>query len=84
MQKKISDLPESKDKEFWEENAESMISQLPPVPICSTHGKGNWKDHIGYIDNRDGTASCRHCSWGFRIPGYMRIHNGRVFDLRDA
>jgi hypothetical protein len=81
--KKLEELPKSEDKEFWGGDAESYISQVKPIPICKTHSKKNWTKHIGYIDNRDGTASCKICGWGFRIPGYMRILNEKVFDLRD-
>ena len=78
--KKLNDLPKSDDIEFWE--GETYISKPVRIEICKTHGK-NWQDHIGYIDNHDGTASCKYCSWGFRIPGYMRIHEGKICDLRD-
>jgi len=83
MTKKLDDLPKSEDTEYWGEDAEKYISKALPIPICKTHGKKNWKDHVGYEDNRDGTASCKFCGWGFRIPGYMRVHNEKVFDLRD-
>ena len=79
---KPKDLPRSDDKEFWGEDAESYISKIEPIPICKTHAKGKWMEHVGYIDNKDGTASCKHCNWGFRIPGYLRIHKYRVYDLR--
>ena len=82
MTTKLNDLPKSEEVEYWGDEAEKYISQSKPLPVCSTHGK-NWKEHIGYIDNRDGTASCKFCGWGFRIPGYMRVHNEKVFDLRD-
>lgn len=81
MQKKIKEFPKSEDKEFWED-AETYRSKGVPMPICETHGKDKWADHVGYIDNRDGTTSCKYCNWGFVIPGYMRIHNEKVFDLR--
>jgi hypothetical protein len=82
MSKKLDDLPKIDDKEYWGEEAETYISHSQPISICKTHGKNNWTMHVGYIDNRDGTASCKFCGWGFRIPGYMRILNGKVFDLR--
>ena len=76
---KIQNLPRS-DDEYWEGE---KYSGLPvKIPICRTHGKKNWMKHDGYIDNKDGTASCKYCGWGFRIPGYMRILDGKVFDLR--
>lgn len=81
MIKKLDPLPKS-ESEFWED-AEKYISQSKPIPVCEGHGKDKWKDFVGYLDNRDGTASCKYCGWGFRIPGYLRIHSERVFDLRE-
>jgi hypothetical protein len=79
--KKLKNLPENND-EYWE-NAEKTTSVRIPLPICEGHKK-DWEDFVGYIDNHDGTASCKHCGWGFNIPGYMRVYEGRVYDLRDA
>ena len=84
MNKKLDDLPKSDDVEYWGEDAEKYIGKAQPIPICETHGKKNWIDHVGYIDNHDGTASCKHCGWGFRVPGYMRVYNEKVCDLRDG
>ena len=82
MKKKLEELPKS-ENEFWE-HAEKYVSKAKPLPSCETHKQENWKDHVGYMDNHDGTSSCKYCSWGFIVPGYMRIHEGRVFDLRTA
>ena len=49
--------------------------------ICSTHGKENWTD-TEYVDNKDGTISCPKCNWGTRLPGYMRLIEGKIVDLR--
>jgi hypothetical protein len=76
--KKINDLPKSED-EVWE--GEKYVGTNIKIPICGTHGK-NWMSHEGYVDNKDGTASCKYCGWGFIKPGYIRIHEGKVFDLR--
>lgn len=82
MTKKLEPLPKS-DNEYWEEDAEKYIGNPIEIPICKTHSKEEWMNHKGYVDNRDGTASCKYCGWGFRIPGYMRIFDEKVFDLRD-
>ena len=74
--KKLADLPKSEDE------GEHYTSPNIVSHVCSTHTKETWKDHVGYIDNKDGTASCEKCHWGFRIPGYMRIVEGKVLDLR--
>jgi hypothetical protein len=79
--KKLSNLPKSDDEYF--EGAEKYTSPNKRIPMCSTHGK-NWIDHKGYIDNGDGTGSCTVCCWGFMIPGYIRIYEGRAYDLRSA
>lgn len=77
--KKPNDLPKSDE---FEEVAEKYINTPSKIPICDSHKK-YWQDHVGYIDNHDGTASCKFCPWGFQIPGYMRIHNEKVCDLRE-
>ncbi len=78
--KKLNDLPKNED---WDEGAEKYTSPNIVTEVCPTHSKETWKSHVGYIDNKDGTASCEKCNWGFRVPGYMRVHNKRVVDLRD-
>jgi len=78
----LKNLPKS-DDEYWEPEAEKYISHPIVSQVCLTHGKDNWMMHVGYIDNKDGTASCEKCNWGFKIPGYMRVHNKRVVDLRE-
>lgn len=59
-----------------------QIYQPKKVDICSTHGKNNWKEHAAYINNNDGTISCQYCGWGSKIPGYMRVLDGKLIDLR--
>lgn len=76
--KDLRPLPKS-DDEYWE-GAEKHTSQPVISNVCPTHK--NFMEHEGYIDNGDGTASCIYCSWGFRLPGYLRIKDGKVFDLR--
>jgi hypothetical protein len=76
--KKINDLPKS-DEDFWD--GDKIVSHPIKMMICDTHGK-NWIDHVGYVDNHDGTISCRKCGWGCFLPGYMKVHNEKVFDLR--
>lgn len=70
--------PISED-ESWKEV--TVLNNLTAIPVCSTHGK-NWMDHNGYVDNKDGTVSCKFCPWGFRLAGYLRIKDERVLDLR--
>ena len=77
--KNLSDLPSSDNLEFWGEG--QRYSHKPvPLRICKTHGK-NWMKHVGYIDNH-GTISCKWCSWGTTTPGYLRVVDGRIIDLR--
>ena len=75
---KLRPLPKSDDEYF--DGAEKYVSQPVKLHICETHR--DFMSHEGYKDNGDGTASCIHCDWGFRLPGYLRILNGKVFDLR--
>jgi hypothetical protein len=76
-QVKLESLPKS-DDEFWdgEVHREKRIS----YPICKSHKR--YVEHEGYKDNGDGTVSCLICNWGFIKPGYIRILNGKVYDMR--
>jgi hypothetical protein len=76
----VSSLPKS-DDEFWDGDKTGSVRKV--MALCDTHGK-NWKDHVGYKDNHDGTASCKYCGWGFLLAGYLRVHNEKVYDLRDG
>ena len=63
---------------MWD--GEKHMSNPVNFHVCFTHKE--WMTHEGYIDNKDGTVSCVYCNWGFILPGYMRILDGKVFDLR--
>jgi len=75
----VSQLPNSND-EFWDGEKHKQVSK--PVKICKTHTEENWKTHKGYTyDN--GVIKCTRCSWGTRLPGYYRVLDGEVVDLRE-
>jgi len=78
--KKIPSLPRSED-DYWE-GAEIQKTSPVKINICPIHKK-NWAKGE-YIDNKDGTASCKYCPWGFKLAGYLKIHEGKVFDLREG
>lgn len=77
--KKIKPLPPSND-EFWD--GETKTHNPIDIKICPTHTKVNWMSHKGYKDNHDGTISCVFCPWGTRVPGYIKMVNGVLYDLR--
>jgi len=78
-EKQINDLPESGD-EFWD--GEKIPSTNRTIDICPTHARDNYMDHFGYVDNHDGVITCKFCPWGAKLPGYLRVSDGRLFDLR--
>jgi len=78
-QKKIAELPNSKD-DFWE-GAETSLNTPKRIGLCDSHFK-KWHKHNGYKDNLDGTISCKFCPWGAILPGYMRVLDGKIVDLR--
>lgn len=80
MSAKLPDLPRN-DDEYWED---AVISRHQPksVKLCPDHGRKTWDKHDGYIDNKDGTITCMYCPWGTKIPGYMRVMDGKIIDLR--
>ncbi len=65
--------------------AEGEVQEFKPiqVTICTTHTKDTWLTHFEYLDNHDGTVSCKFCPWGTPLPGYMRCHEGKIIDLRE-
>lgn len=79
--KEIQSLPSS-NEDYWGD-AEKHILKPESIDICETHTPDNWTDHRGYKNNHDGTVSCVYCPWGTRIPGYMRVFEGRIVDLRN-
>lgn len=77
--RKIDELPRN-DSDFWD--GEKILATNTSVPICLDHTKDSWAMHEGYIDNKDGTISCKFCPWGALLPGYMRVLDGKIIDLR--
>lgn len=77
-QDKIKPLPDS-GHEFWDGEVHVAEKKIK-FPICKSHK--NYMKHDGYRDNGDGTASCLICNWGFRMPGWIRIMDNKVIDLR--
>ena len=77
--KQINNLPNSSD-EFWD--GEVNINPSPHwKTICSIHNEKEWL--VGeYIDNRDGTVTCRVCPWGTSLPGYFHIEGNKVRELK--
>lgn len=69
------DLP---DTEF---EGERYTGLMKAFPICSTHGRKNFKEHVGYIDNHDGTVSCEFCPWGGILGANLKIKDGKIVDL---
>lgn len=79
--KNLPNLPPSND-EYWEDS-EKIVSKPVSIKICATHTKENWYTHVGYVDNKDGTISCKYCAWGTMMPGYMRVKDEKIIDLRN-
>jgi len=77
----LPDLPASND-EYWE-GAEKMSFRSTNVPICKTHTAENWQAHKNYVMGGDGQVHCMFCSWGGLLPGYMRVQDGQIVDLRN-
>jgi len=79
MKKKIADLPRS-DSKYWD-GAETHKSSPKNIPLCQSHTK-NWEQHSGYIDNHDSTVTCKYCPWGTMLPGYTRVVDGKIVNLK--
>lgn len=76
----MKDLPSSQD-EMW--SGEKIVADMKPIELCATHTKENWFKHQGYTLNADGSITCKECAWGTRMPGYYRLVDGKVVDLRN-
>jgi hypothetical protein len=74
-------MSEQESKELPQIEGSKEVLTTKPVLICTTHTKDEWQKQE-YIDNKDGTVSCQHCVWGTTLPGYMRVSNGKIVDLR--
>lgn len=70
-------------KQNEEVEDKGVISTLKDISICESHSKDNWMNGT-YIDNHDGSVSCKFCPWGTRMAGYMRCINEKIIDLRSA
>jgi hypothetical protein len=70
--KKLNDLPPTSNGKFWVD-AETQHHKAVKIKICKKHS---------FIDNKDGTISCKFCPYGTRLPGYMRLYEGKIVDLR--
>lgn len=74
-------MSDQKQDEIQEER-ESYQTKPVGIDMCSTHTKDNWTDHRGYVQEEDGTIVCSFCPWGTLVPGFYRVVDGRVIDLR--
>ena len=75
-------LPESTDV-FWEDG-EVTRSSPREIKICPTHARHNWTTHVGYIDNGNGTISCKYCPWGAILSNVYRVKDEKIVDLRSV
>lgn len=80
MSESVPNLPPTSD-DYWE-GAKTFKTLPVSINICSTHDKKNWIEHVGYINNHDGTIRCKYCPWGSKLPGYYRVIDERIVDLR--
>lgn len=65
-------------------NEEYIGEKLPDIKgnvhICPIHTKKDWM--LGEYEQVRGGIKCKNCAWGTRIPGYMRVLDGKIIDLR--
>lgn len=77
----LKNLPNSDDA-YWDGAIKESVRPIP-ISICGTHKKDNWMEHNGYVDNHDGTISCKFCPWGCYLAGFLRVKDERILDLRE-
>ena len=64
-------------------DGESQTATNVRINICATHTKDTYLTPRGYVDNHDGTISCKWCPWGTHLSGRYRVHSERIIDLKD-
>lgn len=69
----LPSLPKSDDLEFWGEDSQRISMPAVPIPLCETHE---------FTELDEGIAKCIKCPFGGRLPGYMRVKDGKIVDLR--
>lgn len=79
--RRLKNLPSSEDVEFWGD-AEQYNSTPIKIGICEDHTKTTWFKHEGYESDNNGGIICTRCPWGTKLPGYMRLLDGKIIDLR--
>lgn len=64
---------------MWDGDKQSFTPK--PINICETHNKKDWMkcDTYRYLN---GSIECTVCGWGSLVPGYIKVYNGAVIDLR--
>ncbi len=77
----LNPLPPSND-EFWEEG-EKIPLENKQVALCG-HSKQNWMQFETYIQEKNGAIVCSECGWGTYAPGYLKVKNGKILDLRSV
>lgn len=71
MNDKPINLPNS-DDEYWE-GAKTTRYAPKNIPLCETHD---------FMSENNGFATCTKCPYGVRLPGYMKVKDGKIIDLR--
>ena len=69
--KRLDDLPESSDKDFWLEA--EIHTGLEPQEVV----KGG-KHYFVRTTGRQ--AQCQHCDWGFELDPGDKIKDGHLYD----
>lgn len=75
----MENLPASNDS-FWE-GSEVNTSKPIPIELCAVHTRKDWMKGEDYTQDARGIV-CRKCGWGTQVPGFYRVLDGKVIDLR--
>lgn len=73
--KEIKPIPETEYGERIEN-----LTMPSKIVACENHKK-NWMEGT-YELGKDNSITCKECGWGAYIPGYMRLVEGKLVDLR--
>ena len=80
-QKRVSDLPESTNKDFWlDAEIHTGIKTITQQEADEEVKKEKEKHYFVRTTGRE--AQCTHCGWGFELDPGDKIIDGHLYDKK--
>lgn len=52
------------------------------IKVCKIHNRDEWTK--GRYEMVNGEIICLDCGWGTKVPGFIRVKDNKIVDLRIA